>query len=50
MFVHRKPSWKQRIRLAWRALRGEPLYADGLWEQLQQFKGSSASTKVTWRR
>lgn len=47
--AHRKPPWGQRVRLAWRALKGEPLYADGLWEQLQQFKGTS-DVKVVWRR
>lgn len=55
MFIRRKPSWKARLRLAWRVLRGESLYADFLRQQMRQFEGlptmtnSTGSAKITYR-
>jgi hypothetical protein len=47
MFVHHKPSWKSRLRLAWRVLRGKSLYAEFLREQLRQFEGQPTTTTTT---
>lgn len=45
MFIHRrKLTWKARMRLAWRVLRGDDLYAEFLRRQARQFQGATSST------
>lgn len=49
LFIHTKPGWKSRLRTAWKALRGKPLYDVTLEQQLDAFSSASNAT-VTWTK